>query len=485
MADFFKGLAGGFQGGLQLGQAMRDKQQREELAQVYAKPQSYLDYAPEDVKRIQGLATSGGYDVEAVPGAEGQVPTLRYTPKAGLDQADFRAPEPIEIAPQQVQRYGDQTAAGQFDPAVLQGLRAREAARVVGAYGDPVRAAQLEADALRMEREAKEAPLRFQNLQQQVKLGGQQIETGDLTLAEKRNQFEANQRMNNFNVAFGDANALAASEGRTLTATEIGNLAKQNKLSYTQENEIIASHVGRTQSEVNQFRLEVERVTQGKSFEQLIDLHKNDKRFGDGMHFVSEVDKKGNIVLARVNEATGKVEERLPFKTKAEATAYLREEAVNPANAAIWLQNYRKGETGIEANQAQIRASDSTVNLNAARAAQTAAQTKILNTNVENNVEARKIQTDLAALDEENDPTGSRRANLIAQFNMLAAGPGKTIPMGGTGGKKALSCKHQLNSRRMMTARTRPTAKTAVVRCTTLTTAKKFRWVWRSMPTKK
>jgi hypothetical protein len=221
------------------------------------------------------------------------------------------------------------------------------------------------------------------------------------------------------------------------TKTHIDKLAKQNKLSFTQENEVIASQVGRTQAEVNQFRLDIEKVTQGKGFEQLIDLHKNDKRFGDGVHFVSEPDKKtGGYVLARVNEATGQVEERLPFKTKAEATAYLREEAVNPANAAIWLQNYRKGETGIEANRAQIRASDSTVSLNAAKAAQTAAQTKILNTNVENNVEARKIQTDLASLDEENDPTGSRRANLIAQFNMLAAGPGKTIPTGGTGGKK-------------------------------------------------
>jgi len=103
----------------------------------------------------------------------------------------------------------------------------------------------------------------------------------------------------------------------------------------------------------------LEKATQGKGFEQLIDLHKNDKRFGDGMHFVPEIDKKtGGVTLARVNEATGQVEERMPFKKKAEATAYLREEAVNPANAAIWLQNYQKGEVGIRRDEAAIRASD-------------------------------------------------------------------------------------------------------------------------------
>lgn len=176
MADFFRGLSGGFQSGLQLGQAMRDKRQREELAQVFAKPESYQDYTPEQQRQIQGLQASGAYDVEAVPGAEGQAPTLRYVPKQGLDLQGDMPGGPIEVAPQQVQRYGGQTVAGQFDPMVLQGLRAREAARVVGAYGDPVRAAQLEADALRMEREAKEAPLRYKSLVQQVESGGLDLE---------------------------------------------------------------------------------------------------------------------------------------------------------------------------------------------------------------------------------------------------------------------------------------------------------------------
>ena len=53
MADFFKGLSGGLQAGLQLGQAMRERNQREELAQAYAQPESFTDYTPDQQKQIQ------------------------------------------------------------------------------------------------------------------------------------------------------------------------------------------------------------------------------------------------------------------------------------------------------------------------------------------------------------------------------------------------------------------------------------------------
>jgi hypothetical protein len=108
--------------------------------------------------------------------------------------------------------------------------------------------------------------------------------------------------------------------------------------------------------------------------------------------------------------------------------------AIDKELAAINASNASAG-----ASAASVRASDANIGLTNARAAQVGAQTKILDLNVSNNEEARKIQTDLALLDDENDPTGSRRANLIAQFNMLAVGPGKTIPTGGSGKAKATS----------------------------------------------
>ena len=187
MADFFKGLAGGFGTGLQLGQQLRQRRMEDELAQAYAKPEEYTDYTPEQTREIQRLQGTGAYDVTAVPGAEGAVPTLRFAPRQGLElgQGEMLA-APTDFAPQQVQRYGGQTVAGQFSPEKLQGLQMREAARVIGANGDPVRASQLLAEANRLDREAVEAPLRLQGLRQNLDLGAQNLETGTLTIAEKR-----------------------------------------------------------------------------------------------------------------------------------------------------------------------------------------------------------------------------------------------------------------------------------------------------------
>lgn len=176
MADFFKGLAGGFGTGLQLGQALRQRRQEDELAKVYEQPVSDLSFTPEQMAEMRRRQLSGAYDIQGVPGAEGQTPTLRYTPKQGLELGQGEMPDaPTEFAPQQVQRYRGTTVAGQFDPMVLQGLQMREAARIVGAYGDPTRAAQLNAEAMRMEREAKEAPLRQRALETQVKVGEGQL----------------------------------------------------------------------------------------------------------------------------------------------------------------------------------------------------------------------------------------------------------------------------------------------------------------------
>ncbi len=176
MADFFKGLSGGLQTGLQFGQALREREMRDELAKAYAKPEEFTDYTPQQMQEIQRLQSSGAYDVQAVPGAEGAVPTLRFAPRQGIElgQGEMLA-APTEIAPQRVQRYGSQTVGGQFDPMALQGLQMREAARVLGSYGDARGAAQLNAEATRMEREAKEAPLRQRALETQVKVGEGQL----------------------------------------------------------------------------------------------------------------------------------------------------------------------------------------------------------------------------------------------------------------------------------------------------------------------
>jgi hypothetical protein len=291
----------------------------------------------ENIQQLEGLKAQDPAQAAAYDQAIAEL-----TRRQGLTAADYSvASGPTNYATRQEAR---QAAAP---------MRAEGLAGVYRRYGDVDKADTLEARAYEQQRAlAKEA--RDVEAFGLTKTKAQQdIDTGALTLEQRRREADAAKNMDTFNKAFGEANAKAQAEGRVLTPNDIAKLAKDAKLSYSQENELIASQVNRTKAEVDQFRLEVEKTVQGKGFEALVDLHKNDKRFGDGVHFVPEIDPKtGGVTMARVNEATGKVEERLKFKTKAEATAYLREEAANPANAAIWLQNYRKGEAAINASNA-------------------------------------------------------------------------------------------------------------------------------------
>jgi hypothetical protein len=229
------GFAAGFQVGasaVERGLKMREEDKlKRELAAAYAKPEEFTDYTPEQTRQIQGLQAAGGYDVQAVPGAEGQAPTLRYSARPeSMYYDDMGQPEaPIEIAPQQVQRYGGQTVAGQFDPTVLRGLQMREAARALGASGDVRGAAALEMQAedfaARAEDrayQAKERPLRLRSLEGQIVSQGQQQE---LTAAQLRGLGRAEEKEVGFNSAMSEINKTeyktpAERDAAVLKATE-------------------------------------------------------------------------------------------------------------------------------------------------------------------------------------------------------------------------------------------------------------------------
>lgn len=340
----------------------------------------------------------------------------------------------IEVTPQQVQRYGGQTVAGQFDPTKLQGLQMREAARALGASGDPVRASQLLAEANRLDREAIEAPLRLRGLEQQLALGGEQ-----LTTAQRTNQ-----------LAVGNQNAQNAlaeirASGGPITSQTLAKLATDNKADYNTLLQGELNQLGYTEASANAEMKTLSRdltkaaaggiPTLNKFFSDKFDPDKTDNISPEVVQT-----KAGFVVMyggkqlaeygshKSITELVGTVQGLInndPLGTLKTLTA------IESSRAQV-----RASDASVSASAAATRASDSNVGLNTIRGKQIEAQTRILNTNVENNVEARKIQTDLANLTEENDPTGSKRASLIAQFNMLAVGPGKTIPVGAAGGKK-------------------------------------------------
>jgi hypothetical protein len=345
MADFFKGLSGGLQAGLQLGQAMRERNQREELAQAFNPAESFLDYTPEGQQKIQSFQDSGLYDVSAMPGAEGQVPTLRYTPKQGLAFPEGTAGPLIQtdIAPQQVQRYKGTTVAGAMEPMKLQGLQMREAARIVGAYGDPVRAAQMLADADELDYKAKMRPLEEQRLKQGLKKG--ELE---LTAAERKEKEDSNM------LAFENAVSAHQQEtGAPPAADKLKELAATYNLNRSQQFDVVTKMTGLDKLELEQFDLDIKKATKGKDLDGLLKLHKEDKRFGDGTHFIKGVGAKGEIILNLVSDAEPTKVIRTESFTNADlATAYLNKAAQDPANVAEWKLALREKEAGIKAKEA-------------------------------------------------------------------------------------------------------------------------------------
>jgi hypothetical protein len=173
MADFFRGLAGGMQTGLQLGQQLRQRRMEDELAKAYAKPETSQGYTAETGQQLEALANTGAYDIvpQYGPAGEGQTQGVftgyQAVPKAGLDlQGDVPA-APMSFNPQQVQEYGGRRVAGQFDPTQLRGLQMREAAGVLGRYGDVRGAAALEAQAAEQEYQARIRPLQEEQMRRQ------------------------------------------------------------------------------------------------------------------------------------------------------------------------------------------------------------------------------------------------------------------------------------------------------------------------------
>jgi hypothetical protein len=189
---------------------------REELAQAYAKPETFQGYTAETGQQLEALANTGAYDIvpQYGPAGEGQAQGAftgyRAVPKAGLDlQGDMPA-APMAFNPQQVQDYGGRRVAGQFDPAQLRGLQMREAAGVLGRYGDVRGAATLEAQAedftARAEDRAYQAqrrPLELQDLQGRISGQAQQR---DVTAATLRGLGRTEARETGFDAAITEIN---------------------------------------------------------------------------------------------------------------------------------------------------------------------------------------------------------------------------------------------------------------------------------------
>ena len=423
MADFFKGLAGGFGTGLQFGQAIRERNMRDELARAYAKPEEFTDYTPEQTREIQRLQGTGAYDVQAVPGAEGAVPTLRFAPRQGLDlQGDMPA-APVDIAPQQVQRFGGQTTAGRFDPTQLRGLQMQEAARVLGSYGDVRGAAALQAQADEQAYQARIRPLQEEQLRGSIAGQSQQRELTGIQLGSAKRTEAELQRASDF--------SNFAAENPNLTTAELKDAAfKQFKFTPKQWQDAVNTRLGISENEQKLFVSGIKEKLKGKNLQQLGSLYNSDPDFDDKTDLAIVPGKGGSVTLNFIDKASGRVTSTQSFKNEALATEYLNKQATEPENIGSWMMALQKTQSGIAAQEAQIRASDATVGLRSQ-------QMQVLSNQAAGNAEAQQIRARFDALTPE-EQVGPAGQGLIRQFNMANAKAGATVPLG-TAPRPALS----------------------------------------------
>jgi hypothetical protein len=351
MADFFKGLSGGFNTGLQLGQQLRQRRMEDELAQAYAKPETSQGYTAEDAQRMEEYAKSGMYDIvpQYAPAAEGQAQGVftgyQAVPKAGVDAPGTAPLSPISFNQQQVQDYGGRRVAGQFNPEQLRGIQMREAAGVLGRYGDVRGAAALEAQAAEQEYQAKRRQLEMQQLEGSIAGQAQQRELTGLQLDEGKRTAAKVKRMDDFNI-WRSQNPDADFKTINAKVQELG-------MGVEEQFKVASNLTGIGEQEFKASQQRIQKLVKNQGLDGLLKAHKESDDLDPGSHFEVTRGKGGVVSLNRVDTATGKIIQPNVFSgTEAETTAYLNKAAVEPATIIDYTMNLEKNKAAINASKA-------------------------------------------------------------------------------------------------------------------------------------
>ena len=331
------GWASGLQAGIQLGNAFNQGQERRRMEEIQGTTASELqDYSPSQLQQIQGLQRTDAYDVQAIPGENGAPPTLRYVPKQGLDLQGDMPSAPIDVAPQRMTSFLGQRYEGALSPERMESIRTRAMANAIT---DPLRRQQALL-AVTGEERAQAAESRaakgFESEQAVRALQTKGLERADKE-AERMQAFET------------DFNALENKNDMDA----VRQLAAKNNLSRAQQFTIASQISGIEKTELEMMDTYIKKATKDKDLDGLLNLHKNDKKFADGTHFVKAVGDKGQVILNLVSDADPtKVLRTESFKNGDLATAYLRKQAEDPGMVAEWTLGVRKLEAQIGAAEA-------------------------------------------------------------------------------------------------------------------------------------
>lgn len=312
MADFFKGLSGGFQSGLQLGEAMRAKQEREALAQI-----------------MQEKPVSTGPDFAGQFRAQ------------GLEQGPMPQAEPI----QDTQSFmGQQYAQSALTPDKVAGLRYGAMADVI-AQRDPAAALRMRQEQTRMQREAEEAPLRMQALETQVKAGKLGLTSAEQQIARGDREAATAKRMDDFN-AWRSQNPQADFAAINAEVQRLG-------MGVDEQFKVASNLTGIGEQDFKASQQRIQKLVKNQGLDGLLKAHKESNDLDPGSHFEVIRGKGGVVSLNRVDTATGKVVQPNVFSgSEAETTAYLNKAAMDPATVIDYTMNLAKNKAAIKQSEA-------------------------------------------------------------------------------------------------------------------------------------
>lgn len=203
----------------------------------------------------------------------------------------------------------------------------------------------------------------------------------------------------------------------------VKSLAAKHQLNRGQQFTVASQISGIDKAELEVLDTYVKKAVKGKDLDGLLTLHKDDKNFADGTHFVKAVGANGQVILNLVSDADPtKVLRTEAFQSADMATAYLRKQAEDPGNVAEWALGVRTKEQQIKASQASIRASDASAGLSSERLTS-------LKEDRENRGKAADIATEYDGLTD-IEKAGPKGQGLIRQFNMTNVKAGGQISLG-------------------------------------------------------
>jgi hypothetical protein len=407
MADFFKGLAGGFGTGLQFGQAMQQREERERLREA-------MGLTPQEMQQRQALPEELGRAQ-----AETQALAAEDARMFGLgpqEQAAYAPQMPVEGQRVGLPRY--QLAGQTYDRAPTQQeiQQARYGAMAdVIAERDPARAMEMRQRLEEQAYQAQRRPLELQDLQGRIAGQAQQRELTGIQLGSAKRTEAELQRASEF--------SNFAAENPNLTTAELKDAAfKQFKFTPKQWQEAVNTRLGISDTEQKLFVSGIKDKLKGKNLQQLGSLYNSDPDFDDKTDLAIVPGKGGAVTLNFIDKASGRVTSTQSFKNEALATEYLNKQATEPETIGSWMMNLRKAESAIEAQGAATEASRATVGLRNAQIGQ-------IQEGGKNATERADIVDKFEALTPE-EQAGPKGQGLIKQFNLLNVKAGGQVSLG-------------------------------------------------------